>query len=71
MMDGRHVAIALGLYLAVPVAGSIVAFLMILWHLFGPKDENGRPWEPKSNVVTCMIILGLTAAVTWILMKVF
>lgn len=69
MMDERKAAIIVGLYIAIPVAGSIVALLMIFWDLFGPKGKDGKPLAPKSNLVTVMLILGATALISFLLLK--
>ena len=68
-MDGRKAAIIVGLYIAIPVAGSIVAFFMIFWDLFGPRGKDGKPLAPKSNLVTCLLIIGATALISVLLLK--
>lgn len=67
----RRTAIVVGLMIAVPVAASVVCLFMMLWHLFGPKDKDGNPWAPKSELVTKLLIIGATALISWFLLTRF
>jgi len=57
----------------IPAAGSLVALVMMLWGLFGPKDTDGEPKGPRSDVwrgiFIIILFLAALALVFWLAVK--